>query len=378
MSRIKFLLVLLALTAQVPLASATVTYAVGTCKPSLISFPTIQGALNGNPPPNVVEICPGTYPEQILILGAVTLEGISDGTSTGATISVPAGGLVSNTGNDLGDAMAVQVQIVNTAGTGEINLSNLTVDGTGNNVLGALVVGVFYHDATGTMDHLTIQNQNGHSNGVGVWVEGDGEGKDSNPSVTVENSSVQNFDSAGIVVESGTNSGQTIFLNATIEGNYITSGPTVGNCMENPPCVAGISLIGPVSASVSSNLITGAEEGVVIDSQLPYTVGSVSRNTFVGDQYAIWIQDDLVPVTSNTIFNVNGASIFGIWAQSAVSPITGNTIIGGVNAGISLNCHAGYLASNTILGAAFGLEGAPPGIAPTDKYYNVSVISSGC
>jgi len=376
MSRIKSLLVLLALAAQVPLATATVTYAVGSCEPKLTSFTTIQGALNASPSPNVVEICPGTYPEQILILRAVTLEGISDGSSTGATISVPPGGLVGNAGNDLGDGMAVQVLIANNLGTGEINLSNLTVDGTGNNVLDYYVVGVFYHDATGTMDHVTIQNQNGNNNGVGAWLEGDG--KETNPSVTVENSSLQNFDYAGIVVESGTNSGQTILLNATIEGNYLTSRPPVRNCMETPPCLAGISLIGPVAASVSGNLIAGFEQGVLIDGQLPYTVGSVSKNTFVGDEYGIWIQDDGVAVTSNTIYNVAGVSVFGMWAQSAVSPITGNTIIGGAAAGISLNCHAGYLASNTILGATFGLEGAPPGMAPTDKYYNVGVISGGC
>jgi hypothetical protein len=377
MSRLKFLLVLLALAAQLPLASATVTYAVGTCKPSLRSFTTIMGALNYTTLPDVVEICPGTYPEQVVINYPVTLEGISDGNSTGATISVPPGGLVANTGNDFG-SMAVQVLIGNNPGTGEVNLSNLTVDGTGNNVLGSYVIGVRYYDASGTINHLTIQNQNGNNNGVGAWLEGDGDGRESNPSVTVENSSIQNFDYAGTVVESGINSPQTIFLTATMEGNYITSRPAAGNCMITPPCVAGISLVGPVTASLSGNLISGADQGVQIDSQLPYSVGSVSKNTFVGNGYGLWIQDDGVAVTNNTIYNVAGVSTFGIWAQSAVSPITGNIIAGYAAAGISLNCHAGYLASNTISGPAFGLSGAPPGLAPTDKYYNVGVISGGC
>jgi hypothetical protein len=63
MSRIKSLLFVLALAAQVPLASATVTYVVGTCKNT--PFKTITSALQATPPPNVVEVCPGFYFETI-------------------------------------------------------------------------------------------------------------------------------------------------------------------------------------------------------------------------------------------------------------------------------------------------------------------------
>jgi hypothetical protein len=57
MSRIKSLLFSFALAAQVPLASAKATYAVGTCEPKLPSFGSIQAALNATPSPNVVEVC---------------------------------------------------------------------------------------------------------------------------------------------------------------------------------------------------------------------------------------------------------------------------------------------------------------------------------
>jgi pectin methylesterase-like acyl-CoA thioesterase len=144
MSRIKFLLFLLALAAQVPLASATVTYAVGTCKPALHSFTTIQGALDASPPPNVVEVCPGTYNEQVVIGIPVALEGISYGNSAEAMIAPPANGTaVAKAANDFGQVVAAQVLVSNVAG--EVNLTNLTVQGqSGFPSDGIRYVGVFY------------------------------------------------------------------------------------------------------------------------------------------------------------------------------------------------------------------------------------------
>ena len=79
MSRINIVLlslvIVLTLGASDLLAVTTVTYAAGTCKPSLPSFSTISGALAATPAPNVVLVCPGTYPEQIVITQAVTLPG---------------------------------------------------------------------------------------------------------------------------------------------------------------------------------------------------------------------------------------------------------------------------------------------------------------
>jgi hypothetical protein len=40
--------------------AAAITVAVGTCRPQLVSFPTIQAAVNHSPPSTVIDICPGT------------------------------------------------------------------------------------------------------------------------------------------------------------------------------------------------------------------------------------------------------------------------------------------------------------------------------
>src|SRR5580658_4483800 len=316
MSRIKTLLFVLALAAQVPLASATVTYAVGTCEPKLPSFTTIQGALSGTPAPKVVTICPGTYAEQVVITFPVTVEGISDGNLTGATIVAPPGGLASSCENF---AAQVCVDSVN----GEVNLSNLTVDGSGINTSG-FYAGVMYHGSAGTANHLTIENQEGNT-GLGFW---DLQGA-SSLSVTIENSSLQNFGAAGIT---------TLFGSAD-------------------------------SLFVSDNLIASSYGGINVNAN----EGSVSKNTVVGSEYFGIAATGAVSVTSNTIYNMPTGMLVG----SDTETVAGNFIVATENA-INLSCIPGdYLHSNTILGAANGLINVPTGAASTNTYYNVGTISSG-
>jgi hypothetical protein len=359
MARIKVLSFLLALVAQVPLASATVTYVVGACLPKLTTFATIQSALNASPSPNVIEVCPGTYPEQIVIDIPVTIEGISADNATGATITVPPGGLQDSFAN-----LAVQVLV---QANGEVNLSNLTVDATGNgDPIPFWIVGVLYYGAFGTMNHMTIQNQNGDGDGVGAWIWSSSPG-----TVTVENSNVQNFDRAGILVESFSTSAD---LTATIKGNYLASGfadsTGITLAVETSP---GSGLLAPF---VSGNLITGTSTGIALFGGQQ---GSISKNTVVSVA-GVGIADgsagvaDEASVTSNTIFN---APTSGVQIASSTGPVTGNTITAAGN-GIDFTCTAGNnVHSNTILGATNGLINLPSGTLSANTYYGVGTISSG-
>jgi hypothetical protein len=63
-------LIVLVLAAQ---GAWALTYQVGGCKPRLRNFTTIAAALAATPAPDVVQVCPGTYPEQIEITQGVTL-----------------------------------------------------------------------------------------------------------------------------------------------------------------------------------------------------------------------------------------------------------------------------------------------------------------
>src|ERR1700730_5101948 len=76
------------------------TFAVGTCKPSLVSFTTISAAVIGVPPGSTIDVCPGTYPEQVTIAQPLTLKGISSGNAGQAVITVPGSGLATVTSGD--------------------------------------------------------------------------------------------------------------------------------------------------------------------------------------------------------------------------------------------------------------------------------------
>jgi hypothetical protein len=368
MSRIKALLFLLALPAQVPLASATVTYFVGTCVKT--PFATIAQALEASPSPNVIKVCPGSYPEQVVITFPVTIEGISAGNATGATIAAPAGGLVINASDFAGLPVAAQVLIENASG--DVNLNNLTVDGSNNNVTSCSpacpsVVGVFYQNSPGTATHLSVQNQRGNCFGVGIWAEGG----TAHPSVTVESSNVQQSDNWGIVAEADIQ-GEEAEVTATIKGNYVSPGPPsecMGGSFSTP---WGIYIGEEAIASVTGNLVTGGSEGIAA-----YYTASVSKNTVVGANVGIFeFSSSGYSVTSNAVYD-GGASGTGIVAASPAAPVTGNTIVAFGNA-MDYQCNSGNnVHSNTILGATNGLINVPTGTASVNVYYGVGMISSG-
>src|ERR1700734_2056459 len=68
------------------------TVEVGSCIPTLAHFSTIQAAVNASPVGGTVDVCPGTYAEQVMITNKLTLVGVLSGTSDAAVIVPPAGG----------------------------------------------------------------------------------------------------------------------------------------------------------------------------------------------------------------------------------------------------------------------------------------------
>src|SRR5262249_11935667 len=116
---------------------------VGTCAGNKVNYSTIQAAVNAANANDTVAVCPGTYPEQVVITKPLTVKGVIAGTSGAVVITVPATGLVPNVTMASGAILAAQVVVTNTL---NVTLTNLTIDGTGgpcaSNVGAALTVGV--------------------------------------------------------------------------------------------------------------------------------------------------------------------------------------------------------------------------------------------
>lgn len=364
MMLIRFVLLLstlvLTLAGHELLASTSTTYAVGNCKPALRSFAHIQDALNATPPPTVVQVCPGTYNEQVTITQAVTLEGVSSGDSDQAVIAPPTGGLATNAIDDFGSSLAVQLWVDNTSAP--VNISNLTVDAAGNNISTCppFVVGVFYQNSSGTVNHLTSRNQKGNGCGEAVLLEGGS----SNPSVTIENSSIHDFDSTGITTE--TNSGPSE-LTATIKANVVTNPNTSFNF--------GISSEGGATSTVTGNFIAGVSVGIFSGGG-----GSISGNTIMAaNQTGIYAIADGAPVTSNKILSTT----YGVSVFTPIATIQGNVITNAFT-GIEFNPTLSFcypnpnVHSNTITDAATGVDHVPAAVSTTNTYYNVATIKTGC
>ena len=124
------------------------TYYVGTCHAK--SFPTISAAVSAVPADSIIDVCPGTHSEQVIISKSLTLQGIpSQNNGISQVCCAPGNVAVSQVlGLDLIPAVWV------TAGT--VNILEMVV--TSNSSVGSgcpqLPTGIFYASGTaGTVNH---------------------------------------------------------------------------------------------------------------------------------------------------------------------------------------------------------------------------------
>src|ERR1700730_18971933 len=121
-STLSFLLIIAALLIPHSLMASTLT--VWTCQKS--SYPTISAAVAAASSGATVKVCPGTYPEQVVISTALTLEGITSGNAGRAVVTVPGSGFPTVVASIGGVSVTPQV-LVTVPG---VNISDITIDGT--------------------------------------------------------------------------------------------------------------------------------------------------------------------------------------------------------------------------------------------------------
>jgi hypothetical protein len=248
------------LLAGAQLLSAT-TLVVGNCKSG--GYPTIQQAITAAPVGATVQVCPGSYQEQVTINKAVTLQGISSNNSDVAIIYPPPGGLTQTTNNAYGNSVAYQVLVQNSSGA--VNISNIIVDGTGNQVSGSDIAGIFYQNSSGTVNGVWAWHQSGNGFGIGIWLEGGS----SSPSAILENSYVADTDFADILVETAGSPNSA--LTAKIMGNLLP--------VQSQYNIPGILVESGATSTVTSNTLISLPlsngYGIVIGVG---AAGSVSGN----------------------------------------------------------------------------------------------------
>jgi hypothetical protein len=341
MSRLKVLsLLAIGLLLAVPMFASTV--AVGTCKPSLVSFTTISAAVSSVPPNSTVEVCPGTYPEQVTISQSLTLKGISSGNAGQAIIAVPSSGLVEVTTGG-GTLVAPMMHVTATS----VNISDLTVDGTGNGVTNTpWLAGILYDDgSSGTVNEITARNLCCTGGGTGVWAE-----NNSSPlSVTIENSSFHDIDDSAVIAVGSS-------LLATIKGNTMQGGFAQFQFLSG----------GSLTANVTDG---GAFAGIYASG--PNTISGNTVNATTG------LFTFGVTATSNKISNASTAGINDAGGGSTYK----TNIITKAAVGIEFNCNATIptVTGNTINDATTGLDNVPSSFSGSNNFDNVGTLrTDGC
>jgi hypothetical protein len=136
---------------------------VGSCEPAKHSYATISQAIAAAPVNEVVDVCPGTYPEQLTITKPLTIRGVQ----SGVNIVPPAAGLVALPANS-GSYPQIFV-----SADGPVALSNLSVNGsTGPGIqmpFGVVSLsvacidgfmtdysGVYFLNTPGAVEHLNV------------------------------------------------------------------------------------------------------------------------------------------------------------------------------------------------------------------------------
>src|SRR5580693_2006515 len=95
-------------------AFAATKYAVGTCQPHLTSYSTISLAVSSVPPGSTINVCPGNYPEQVLITQPLTLTGFKNKNTP--TVTVPSGGLTQSVTDEFAGNVYYQILVQGTTG----------------------------------------------------------------------------------------------------------------------------------------------------------------------------------------------------------------------------------------------------------------------
>jgi hypothetical protein len=354
---------------------------VGLCAGPGMHYTTIGAAVAAAQPGTTIDVCPGNYPEQVMISKSLKLIGIQSGKSDAAVVTSPAGGVVANGTEIDGFPVAAQIFVQNAIG---VTISHLTVDGSNNGLsgCGTDLVGIYYQNSSGTITDNAVRNQVldpadfGCQDGLAVNIES----TTGNPAVTVSDNSVRNYDKNGITADGlgggspGPNvtiSGNTVIgvgatagiaqngiqvgfgATATITGNYVAddiyTGPSAGSC--------GILIYASTDVKVSGNTVESTQLAIATASDPTYGPAdgaSITSNHIGGTQNydAIDLCSNGNIAKSNIIY---GSAESGVHADDECPSGTGNNntitnnTINEACAGILLGGTGNTFTPNTLL-----------------------------
>lgn len=349
------------------LPAAAQTVAVGNCRPHLTSYRTISEAVGSALPNSTVLICPGSYPEQVIVSQPLTLRGLNLGTpGNDPVIAIPRGGLMVT--DAAGDAAQLSVH----ASTGPVNIYDVVVDGKGstfNCSTGASLIGIKYTDTSGSLIWVNATNQHPGGCGVGISLVG-------NPfvvnTVNVRHGTFSNFDNTGILA--------TYSNFELIKDGFLVNLDSTSIYSTSRSVSAGVNYTGASGLLQHNNITVAGQYGLVLET------------LFVG----LTARDNTVTVTgagTGILSGTDGGGVTDIINNSVIGGSTGiavplgfgiriqeNIIAGSSVHAINANCSELLIAArNTIFDAPVGIANlVSTGALSQNVFYNVPVETIPC
>jgi nitrous oxidase accessory protein NosD len=336
---------------QSALAATTLVVGANKAQCPAAEFTTIQSAVNAAASGDTIKVCPGVYPEQVVIdnksLTSLTIAG-----EDGAIVmpgSVAANGADATTGAPLAVIILVQ-------STQDVTIRGLIVDGSNNGITecSPVLMGILYENSSGTVAHNAVRSistpsVSGCQGGDAIYVE-TSSGQSS--TVDIHDNSVHDYQKNGIT---GNETGTTI----TIHQNTVTeSAPASGAAPNGIQIgfgaggkVTGNTVSGNVwSPCVSVSDCTAAGTGILIFE----SDGVVIDNNSVGtNQYGIFAQADNNQISGNSVFNslvLDSIAVIGNDSQ-----LTNNSITHSDQDAVALQGNDNTVTNNTIIDALVGI-----------------------
>jgi hypothetical protein len=400
----------------VPMLAGTLAVTTNpSCEPTFTHFTTIQAAVTAAPATGTTTIlvCPGTYPEQVLINGKnITLKGVAFGGADAAMVTAPSGGLATNATSIYSDTTGgvcggsggcVQAQIL-VQNTTDATIEDLTLDATNTNLTSCVdsPIGIFFQNASGTITRNSILNDiqpagyTGCQGGLGIYVESGTTTIQPNPSTAAPANLHITYNNVASYQKNGI-TGNATGVDVTISDNVVVGEGPWNGAGQNSIQIAFGAAGSVTSNTVGSDVWAPDVYGDTGDAAAGILVGygsenvSITSNQVSNTQYGIAVAGyagygagDGATVKNNTITLTHLYDAIDLCANNTTA--TGNKITGADESGVHIDdtcfgsATGNSVSSNTINGSCAGVLSGPTmgNTIGTNTYYNVvSQVSEG-
>jgi parallel beta-helix repeat protein len=312
------------------------------------AYTTIQAAVNAAKSGDVIRVCAGTYPEQVVIEKSLAVE------ADNGVIVIPSNVVANAAGLSSGDPLAAIILVKNAE---NVDLQGFLVDGSANGLTscGPTLLGILYQDASGSIEHNFVRHVRlastlpGCQSGDAIDVESSSSGQSN---VIIADNSVDSYQKNGITAnEPGTK--------VDITGNAVSGlGPTTGAAQNG--IQIGFGAQGRVTNNaVADNIYSPCESAANCPSNaagiLIYQSDGVrvERNTVASSQVGIFIAANNGNIAGNTV--LHSVALDGIALVGNGNSVSSNDISSSDDAAVYIQGNNNTVFDNEFTGSAFGI-----------------------